>query len=271
MRGGAEVLAEARELGGDAVERATARLAATYEGLAERGIASRVQLDLGLLRDLGYYTGAILEVYDPAVGHVLGGGGRYDELMGRFGQPLPAAGFGLYLERVHIAQAQEEKLSQAEEHGREPVRRQPHRSPRARRGRCAWPCRAAPCSGRHSTCSTGSASRPAEMRGDSRSLLFEAGGLVLVTMRPSDVPTYVEAGAADLGITGKDVLIEQGDRVVYELADLRYGECRMVLAARESATTASRRPSGGSARCGSRPSTRGWRPRSSRRPAARSR
>jgi ATP phosphoribosyltransferase len=71
-----------------------------------------------------------------------------------------------------------------------------------------------------------------EMRGDSRSLVFEAGGLVLVTMRPSDVPTYVEAGAADLGITGKDVLIEQGDRVVYELADLRYGECRMVLAAR---------------------------------------
>ncbi len=72
----------------------------------------------------------------------------------------------------------------------------------------------------------------AQMRGDSRSLVFEAGGVVLVTMRPSDVPTYVEAGAADLGITGKDVLIEQGDRVVYELADLRYGECRMVLAAR---------------------------------------
>ena len=60
--------------------------AATYEGLAERGVADRVQLDLGLLRDLGYYTGAILEVYDPALGHVLGGGGRYDELMGRFGR-----------------------------------------------------------------------------------------------------------------------------------------------------------------------------------------
>jgi ATP phosphoribosyltransferase regulatory subunit len=111
MRGGPEVLDQARELGGPAVERATSRLAATYEGLAARGIASRVQLDLGLLRDLGYYTGAILEIYDPAVGHVLGGGGRYDELMGRFGKPLPAAGFALYLERVHIAQAQEEKLA----------------------------------------------------------------------------------------------------------------------------------------------------------------
>jgi ATP phosphoribosyltransferase len=59
------------------------------------------------------------------------------------------------------------------------------------------------------------------LRSDSRSLVFEAEGLVLVTMRPSDVPTYVEAGAADLGITGKDVLLEQ-----------RYGACRMVLAAR---------------------------------------
>jgi ATP phosphoribosyltransferase len=71
----------------------------------------------------------------------------------------------------------------------------------------------------------------AEMRGDSRSLVFEAGGMVLVTMRPSDVPTYVEAGAADLGITGKDVLMEQSDRVFYELLDLGYGGCRMVLAA----------------------------------------
>jgi ATP phosphoribosyltransferase len=71
----------------------------------------------------------------------------------------------------------------------------------------------------------------AELRGPSRALIFESGGLVLVTMRPSDVPTYVEAGAADLGITGKDVLAEQGERAVYELLDLGYGECRMVVAA----------------------------------------
>ena len=71
------------------------------------------------------------------------------------------------------------------------------------------------------------------MRGDSRSLVFSIEGLTLVTMRPSDVPTYVEAGAADLGITGKDVLMEQFDRVVYEILDLGYGGCRMVLAARE--------------------------------------
>jgi ATP phosphoribosyltransferase regulatory subunit len=110
LRGDRSVLERARELGGEAVERATARLAATHSALERRDVGRRVQLDLGLLRDLGYYTGAILEVYDPAVGHILGGGGRYDGLMGRFGRPLPAAGFALYLERVHIAQAEEERL-----------------------------------------------------------------------------------------------------------------------------------------------------------------
>jgi ATP phosphoribosyltransferase len=72
----------------------------------------------------------------------------------------------------------------------------------------------------------------AELRSDSRALVFESSGLTLVTMRPSDIPTYVEAGAADLGITGKDVLLEQRDRIVYEVLDLRYGVCRMVLAGR---------------------------------------
>jgi ATP phosphoribosyltransferase len=70
----------------------------------------------------------------------------------------------------------------------------------------------------------------AGVRSDSRSLVFDGGELTLVTMRPYDVPTYVEAGAADLGITGKDVLLEQADRSVYELVDLKNGYCRMVLA-----------------------------------------
>jgi ATP phosphoribosyltransferase regulatory subunit len=91
------------------VERATARIQVTYDALSDRGVAGRVQIDLGLLRDLGYYSGAILEVYDPALGHILGGGGRYDGLLAKFGRDLPAAGFALYVERVHIAQAEEEK------------------------------------------------------------------------------------------------------------------------------------------------------------------
>ncbi len=76
----------------------------------------------------------------------------------------------------------------------------------------------------------------AELSSNDRKLLFEDIGVI--TMRPSDVPTYVEAGAADLGITGKDVLLERpegdarerGRRQIYELLDLGYGRCTMVFA-----------------------------------------
>jgi ATP phosphoribosyltransferase len=68
----------------------------------------------------------------------------------------------------------------------------------------------------------------AGVRGNDRKLLFADVGIV--TMRPTDVPTYVEAGAADVGITGKDVLMEHAERRVMELLDLGYGRCRMVLA-----------------------------------------
>jgi ATP phosphoribosyltransferase len=70
----------------------------------------------------------------------------------------------------------------------------------------------------------------AEVRSNDRKLVFPEAGLI--TMRPSDVPSYVEHGAADVGITGKDVLTEQGERDVYELLDLGFGACRMVVAAR---------------------------------------
>jgi ATP phosphoribosyltransferase len=68
----------------------------------------------------------------------------------------------------------------------------------------------------------------AEVRANDRKLLF--GDVGIVTMRPSDVPTYVEAGAADVGITGKDVLTEQDEHHVVELLDLGFGPCRMILA-----------------------------------------
>ena len=67
-----------------------------------------------------------------------------------------------------------------------------------------------------------------EVRSNDRKLLFRDVGIV--TMRPSDVPTYVAAGAADIGVTGKDVLMEQPEREVYELLDLGFGACTMVLA-----------------------------------------
>ena len=106
LRGGPEVL----DRGDGPVADAAENLSAVHELLAERGMADRLIFDLGLVRELGYYTGAVFELYDPAVGFAIGGGGRYDELVGRFGRPLPACGVALDLERVHMAATAEERL-----------------------------------------------------------------------------------------------------------------------------------------------------------------
>jgi ATP phosphoribosyltransferase len=67
---------------------------------------------------------------------------------------------------------------------------------------------------------------------DSRRLVFPCPeiGITFLIVRPTDVPTYVEYGAADIGIVGKDVLLEQ-DSDVYEPLDLRFGACRIAVAA----------------------------------------
>ncbi len=103
LRGGPEVLEAAAAELGPAVDGMRA-----LHRLLPVGAAERVIFDLGLTRRLGYYTGAIFDVYDPALGVPLGGGGRYDDLLGRFGRPLPAVGFALNVERVHLALTGEE-------------------------------------------------------------------------------------------------------------------------------------------------------------------
>jgi ATP phosphoribosyltransferase regulatory subunit len=97
--------------GPDVLERqeGTENLQELYALLEQRGVADRVIFDLGMLRELGYYTGTIFEVYDPAVAFALGGGGRYDDLLGRFGRARPACGAGLDVTRVHVAQLEEER------------------------------------------------------------------------------------------------------------------------------------------------------------------
>jgi ATP phosphoribosyltransferase regulatory subunit len=93
-RGGLETL--------DGVGPVADRLHAVVDRLPA-AVAERVIFDLGLARPLGYYTGAVFEVYDAALGAPLGGGGRYDDLLGRFGRDLPAVGWALNVERLHIA------------------------------------------------------------------------------------------------------------------------------------------------------------------------
>ena len=110
VRGGPDVLAGADGPLADAVS----GLAGVYDLLVPE-VAERVIFDLGLVRKMGYYTGAVFDVYDPALGAALGGGGRYDDLLGRFGRSLPAVGFALTIDRLHIALTGEEQQARAGE------------------------------------------------------------------------------------------------------------------------------------------------------------
>ena len=213
LRGGPDVLHGPAGPVADAV----AGLRAVH-ALLDADVAARVIFDLGLTRAPGYYSGAVFEVYDPAVGMPIGGGGRYDHLLGQFGRELPAVGFALEVEKLHQALAAEERLGRRDERGGLAIA-----VPRGAlfEETLDWLDRLGVPT--------------AEVRTNERKLLFEDVGLI--TMRPSDVPTYVAAGAADIGITGKDVLMEQSDaapggssRDVYELRDLGFGRCRMVVA-----------------------------------------
>jgi ATP phosphoribosyltransferase regulatory subunit len=103
-RGGADVL----EASVAAVADAAANMRDVH-ALLEPSVAERVIFDLGLVRNIGYYTGAVFEVYDRALGTPIGGGGRYDELLGHFGRSLPAVGFALGVDRLHIALTGEER------------------------------------------------------------------------------------------------------------------------------------------------------------------
>ncbi len=91
-----------------AVDEALSGMRMVHEVLPPE-IGARIIFDLGLVRSLGYYTGAVFQVYDPAHGVPIGSGGRYDELLGQFGYPLPAVGFALNVERLHIALAGEQR------------------------------------------------------------------------------------------------------------------------------------------------------------------
>lgn len=72
-----------------------------------------------------------------------------------------------------------------------------------------------------------------EMTKDNRKLVFtnEESGVTYFWVKPTDVPVYVELGAADIGVVGKDILLEQ-DADVYELLDLKMGKCRMCVASK---------------------------------------
>jgi ATP phosphoribosyltransferase regulatory subunit len=104
LHGGRDALAEgAGLLAGTPAEVAATRLLALYDAAVARGLGAHVTADLGEVRGLAYYTGTIFHMYAPGTGDSVGSGGRYDELVGRFGWDLPAAGFGIDLDRAREA------------------------------------------------------------------------------------------------------------------------------------------------------------------------
>jgi ATP phosphoribosyltransferase regulatory subunit len=104
IRGGAEAIDACREVtAGLGCDEALDDLAAAWELLVAAGVSDRVVIDLSVMRAFDYYTGLVAEAFAPGLGLPLGGGGRYDGVLGAYDSPLPAAGFALGLERVMIA------------------------------------------------------------------------------------------------------------------------------------------------------------------------
>ncbi len=198
LRGGRELLEQARA-GLAAAEplRALDELARLWDLLTERGLEERVHLDLGAVRDWNYYTGPTFELFSGDLGFPLGAGGRYDSLLGRFGLDQPATGFVVHADRCHDAVTR-------------------RRVDGTRRGgglRIAVPTGALLADACALLRESGVA--PGLHPGSfERRLQLEVGGNEVITVRPTDVPVYVEMGACDCGIVGKDVLWESQRRAV---------------------------------------------------------
>jgi histidyl-tRNA synthetase len=89
--------------GDETGQRAVASVQAIMELVAQTSAAGKVRFDPSLARGLSYYTGAIMEINVADLAGSLGGGGRYDNLVGMFlGQNIPACGFSLGLERILV-------------------------------------------------------------------------------------------------------------------------------------------------------------------------
>ena len=208
LRGGAEAIARARELTAPlGCDGALDEFEQVYRLLSERGLAGRILIDFSVMSSFDYYTGIVFEAFAPGVGVPIGSGGRYDKLLAAYGADRPAAGFAFYLEQAMAAAA-----VQAQE---------------------ACPLRIAVPKGSLNPDSVAAlAEAGLDVTGlddPGRALIVSNPGVDYIIVRPSDAPVFVEMGAADCGICGEDSLLESTSDVV-ELADLRFGACRFIVA-----------------------------------------
>ena len=207
--GGTEVLEEAEALVGPRTE--LSYLRDLYQVLEQAGYGSFVQFDLGLVHQIDYYTGVVFRGYAQGAGAPVLSGGRYDHLLGAFGRPAPAIGFAIDVDAVAARQSAEK-----------------------REGRL----RIALTKGRLQDKTVQLLERVGldctPIKNPGRRLVHALPNYPLdaVLAKAPDVITYVEHGVCDLGVVGKDTILEQGSPF-YEVLDLGFGACRFALAVKE--------------------------------------
>ena len=237
IRGGREAVEQVRALvaplgcedGLDDFER-------TCDLLAEAGLADRILVDFSVMSSFDYYTGLVFEAYAPGLGTPIGSGGRYDNMIGSYGESRPAAGFAFSLEQAMAAAASAPPASRPTE-AADAAASPGTRSRGDADGPAAFdaerPLRIAVPKGSlnaDTVAALGAAGLDVTGLDDpGRQLIIRNPGVEYVIVRPTDAPAFVSLGAADCGICGKDSLLEAASDVV-ELVDLGYGACRFVVA-----------------------------------------
>ena len=224
LSGSVEELEKARSLTDNEMAlEAIAILEDIYEGLKGCGCEKYVSFDLGMLSKYDYYTGIIFRAYTFGSGEAIVKGGRYDKLLSHFGRKLPAVGFAIVIDQLMLALNRKEEAAKI--HGSDENRYLTF----------------ALCKGRLAKKTMELFEKIGihmeEMKDpDTRKLIFvnEELKLRFFLAKGPDIPTYVEYGAADIGVVGSDVILEES-RKMYEVLDLGFGKCRMCVCGPESA------------------------------------
>ena len=216
--GGVEVLDQVEALTGNVrVLGAVSYLSRLYQALDAAGYGNRIMIDLGLVHEMDYYTGVMFRGYIGGAGAAILSGGRYNALCAKFGKDLPAGGFGIDVERIA------DSLQGAA---------RPEAATRRDTVRIAL------TKGRleKKTLSLLKAAGYdiSELEAGSRKLIFTLpdAGVEIVLAKAADVITYVEHGVCDMGVVGKDTIMEKGGSF-YEMVDLGFGKCRFALATKK--------------------------------------
>ena len=224
LSGSAEALEKAKALTDNPEAlKALGRLEDIYRGLKEKGFEKYISFDLSMLSKYNYYTGIVFRAYSYGYGEPVAKGGRYDTLLSHFGRELPAVGFAIVVDQLQRALNSSEIRKEAA--GPDGSR---YLTFALTKGRLAKKTLEL-LEKVGITCE--------EMKDpDSRKLIFVNDELKLkfFLAKGPDVPTYVEYGAADIGVVGKDTLVEEG-RKMYEVLDLGFGKCRMCVCGPASA------------------------------------